>query len=211
MPLDKLKEDGVSSTDIENIKGLQNIISSIVDYCINLQMCAKLLPDYEKANIRRFLANAKIVLLTLGLTILLQALGDDDDDESIPYNLALYELDRLSSESFYYTPIGLGSESKKLMSTPIAAQSIVTDVFKTGAELASIIFSGEENGFYASGRFAGESKYKVFIERRIPGWYGIKTILDTPKNNHYFKIGQNVNGMFNAKAKADDLKELLDL
>ena len=211
MPLDKLKEDGVSSTDIENIKGLQNIMSSIVDYAINLQMCAKLLPDYEKANIRRFLANAKIVLLTLGLTILLQALGDDDDDESILYNLALYELDRLSSEAFYYTPIGLGSESKKLMSTPIAAQSIVSDVFKTGAELASLIFSGEENGYYATGRFAGESKYKVFLERRIPGWHGIKTILDTPKNNHYFKIGQNVNGMFNAKAKADDLKELFDL
>ena len=60
-------------------------------------------------------------------------------------------------------------------------------------------------------RWILENKYKVFIERRIPGWYGIKTILDTPKNNHYFKIGQNVNGMFNAKAKADDLKELLDL
>lgn len=211
MPLDKLKEDGVSTTDIENIKGLQNIISAIVDYSINLQICAKLLPDYEKANVRRLLANAKIVLLTLGLTILLQALGDDDDDDSIPYNLALYELDRLSSEAFYYTPIGLGTESKKLMSTPIAAQSIVNDVFKTGTELASLMFGDEETGFYASGRFAGESKYKVFLERRIPGWHGIKTILDTPKNNHYFKIGQNVNGMFNAKAKADDLKELLDL
>ena len=47
------------------------------------------------------------------------------------------------------------------MSTPIAAQSIVSDVFKTGAELASLIFSGEENGYYATGRFAGESKYPL--------------------------------------------------
>ena len=73
------------------------------------------------------------------------------------------------------------------------------------------VFGDEENGFYSSGRFAGETKWSVFFQRRLPGWAGVKAILDTPRNNHYFKVGQNFNGMVNTKERAEDLKNLLNL
>ena len=210
MPIDKIKHEyDLTTTEAEALRGIQNILAHSTDYFTNIAMAYRLLPDYERANLRRKAANVSAVLATVLLMVLLVAAGDDDDD-SISYNMGLYELDRLGSETFYYTPIGMMTEGKKLMSTPIAAQSIVQDGFKTMAEIASLIVSGEDNGFYQSGRFAGQSKYRVFLERRLPGWAGIKAILDTPKNNHYFKLGENAIGLFNAKELGKKLRVLFD-
>ena len=208
MPIDKIKHDyGLTATETEGLKGIQNIFKHLTDYFTNMEIAYGLLPDYEKANMRRNASNGVSILAAVALMILLTAAGDDDDD-TIPYNLALYELDRLSSELWYYTPMGFMSEGKKLASTPLSAQTIVQDGFKTMAELASLILSGEDNGFYQTGRFAGQSKYRVFLERRLPGWYGIKSILDIPTNNHYFKMGQNALGLFNAVELGKEARDI---
>lgn len=210
MPIDKIKHQyNLTATEAEGLRGIQNILKHATDFFTNMQMAYRLLPAYEKANMRRKAANIIAVLNAFMLMVLLNAIGDDDDD-TIPFNLALYEVDRNASETIYYSPLGLMSETKKLASTPIAAQSIVQDAFKTMAELSSLILSGEDNGFYQTGRFTGRSKYRVFLERRLPGWAGIRAILDTPTNNHYFKLGQNLGGILNAKELGKAVRDIFN-
>ena len=61
------------------------------------------------------------------------------------------------------------------------------------------MFDDEYDPYYHSGRFAGERKISVYIQRRIPIWNGIRGVLDSPSNNHYYKLGQNPIGIFDVK------------
>ena len=74
-----------------------------------------------------------------------------------------------------------------------------------------MMLDGEDfDGTYKSGKFAGQSKIKVYVERRIPIWRGIKTsFIDIVDNNHYYKVGENVLGFINADKRAEDLKEYM--
>lgn len=197
-------ELGINDDEIGAIEAVQNIIKHGLDYVMHIRTTWDLLPDYERDNIRRNLGDFIGVMGGIMTAIALQALGDDDDEDSILYNLALYEADRLSSEAFMYNPIGLMTETKKLMSTPIASQTIINDIVKSSIEIAGFIMQGEDyDPIYKSGRFAGENKLSVFIQRRIPIWNGIRNILDTPENNKYYKVGETASTIIPVKDIAE--------
>lgn len=204
----KLQADGkITQGELGALESLQNIFMNIGDYIMQLGMTWNMLPEYDKANIRRSLGDIAGCLAAIAATIALLCLGDDDDD-SILYNLALYEADRLASEAFLYNPLGMISETKKLMSTPIAAQSIITDIFSSMINISHAIIQGDEwESTYQSGRFAGEYKLAVYLERRIPIWNGIRGILDIPENNHYYKVGDNAVTLVPTKDIANWIKE----
>lgn len=184
------KDVGLSEDELNAVESVQVLLKNGLKFCANLKTTWNVMPEYERANIRRNLGDLLGVLGGLMLVIALKAIGDDDDD-SIMYNLALYEADRLTSESFMYNPIGLTTETKTLMSTPLAAQSIVTDAGKVIYQIGGMIYQGEDfEPIYKSGRFAGESKISVYLQRRIPMWNGIRSVIDSPANNHYYKMGQ---------------------
>jgi len=149
----------IDLNQVNALESVQTLVAHTFEYCLQLRETWHLLPQYERDNIHRSLAGLAgtlaAVLTTLGL--LAMGAGDDDDDRIIT-NLALYEADRLASETFMYTLPGMLTETKKLMSTPIAAESIVNDLTKTISEISSLILYGEDSSVYKSGRFAGQSK-----------------------------------------------------
>ena len=198
---DAVKHDaGLSDDEVFTLKGLQNLFTSIGDFLIKIPTTWAIMPEYDRANIRRNLGDAVGVLASLSTSVALFAIGDDDDD-GILYNLAIYEADRLGSEAFMYNPIGAINEGKKLMSTPIAAQSIINDAWKTMNEICGFILEGDEyDPYYKNGRFAGESKLSVFIQRRIPIWNGIRNIVDISENNKFYKVGTTGSILFNTQA-----------
>lgn len=185
----------------------QNIFKNILDFCVHAKLAYRELPDYERANLRRMQGDVYGTLLAIALMILVRCVGDDDDD-SVLYNLALYECDRLASETAEYS-FGAFSESKKLLTQPSASMSFVTDMASSANMLAHMILEGDEfDGEYHSGKFAGENKLKVYLERRIPLWRGIKSsFIDITKTNKYYKYGENVLDLFNVKELADDIKK----
>ena len=189
---DKIKvERGLTDANVGAIQSLQMLLGNGMSFLMNIRDTWKFTTDYDKANIRRNLGDLTGVTLAVLGALLLIMTGDDDDD-SISYNLALYEFDRLASESFLYNPVGLVNEGKKLMSTPIAAQSVITDAMSAIGNIAGILMQGEDfDPYYHSGRFSGEHKLAVYIQRRIPIWNGIRGIIDIPDNNHYYKVGKN--------------------
>ena len=206
----KAKEvDHLTDAEIEGMQGIQNIIKDITDFLLNIGTHWNLLPEYERANIRRNLGDVVGVLSALFMAVGIRCMMDDDDEDGILFNLALYEADRLASESFQFNPIGMYGEGKKLWSTPIAAQSGIQDLIQSTGLLCKMLMEGDEfDPYYHSGRFAGEHKLSVYIQRRIPIWRGIKTgFIDIADSNSYYKMNQNILGFIDANAIADWIQE----
>lgn len=199
---DKIKVDaGLTNEQTDALKSFAFLIGHSFDYLQQLKTTWNIIPAYERANIARNLGD---VVGTVGALMTVAALwyiADDDKEmqDSLWFNMALYEADRLASEAFMYNPIGAISETKKLMSTPIAAQSIITDAASSLKAIADWALDDEYDPYYHTGRFAGEHKLSVYFQRRIPMWNGIRSVLDTPSNNHYYKLGVTPLSLFDVK------------
>lgn len=182
----------LNDEEVSTIEGLQELFKTSLDFMIHAKTCWNILPEYEKANIARSLGYIAGMLSAVCLAIALRCMFDDDD-ESIIYNLSLYEADRLASEAWQFTPPGAYTEAKKLFSQPIAAQSIINDSINAIGLTANYVINGEDADLYfQSGRFANQNKIGVYVERRIPIWRNIKSITDIQENNHYYKLGDNM-------------------
>ena len=185
--------------------GVQNIIKET----LNLLFTSKyynMLPEYDRANLRRGLANTCAVLSSLFAAIAIQCIADDDDEDTWLYNMAVYQADRLATESTQFSVFGY-AELKKQLQNPFAANTIFQDVLSSASMLAQMIIQGDEfDPTYKSGQFAGDNKLTVYLSRRIPIWRGIKSsFIDIYDNNHYYKVGKNLLGFVNADNIADEI------
>ncbi len=207
-PIRQIKDKaGLTDAEVEAMCGIQNVLKSIAEFLANINVYWNMLPDSEKANIRRNLGDVCGVLSALFVAIGVRCMMDDDDD-SIMLNLALYEADRLSSEAWQYNPWGAASEFKKLWSSPVAVQSIVGDVFNSAGTLAQMLIEGDEyDPYYHSGKYAKQHKLKVYIERRIPIYRGVKSVLNIADDNHYYKLGDNMLSIIPVADIATNIKE----
>ena len=197
----------LSDEEVSNVEGLQELFKTSIDFMVNAKTCYDILPEYEKANLRRSLGYIAGMMSAVCLAIALRCAWDDDDP-SIVYNLSLYEADRLASEAWQFTPMGMYTEAKKLFSQPIAAQSIISDTLNAMGMTANYIMYGEDADLYfQSGRFANQNKIGVYVERRIPIWRNIKSITDIAENNHYYKLGDNMLSLIPVKDIAKWIKE----
>ena len=197
----------LSDEEINTVEGLQELFKTSLDFLTHAKTCYDILPEYEKANLRRSLGYVAGIMSAVCLAIALRCMYDDDDP-SLVYNLGLYEADRLASEAWQYTPFGVYTEGKKLFSQPIAAQSIINDCINAMGLTANYIINGEDADLYfQSGRFANQNKIAVYVERRIPIWRNIKSITDIQENNHYYKLGDNIISWIPVKDIAKWVKE----
>lgn len=199
----------LSDEEEATLEGAQNIMKDVIDFALHLGLAYNMLPDYDRANIRRMMGSICGVLAAMALTIAVRLGADDDDEDSLAYNLMLYEADRLATEAAQYFPPTFYTEGKKLWQSPIAAGSGITDLLSSANMIAHMIMEGDDfDGEYKSGKFAGESKLRVYIERRIPIWRGIKTsFIDINTNNSYYKVGENFLGFFNIKQRVEEWKK----
>ena len=197
----------LTDKEVDTVEGLQELFKTSLDFLIHAKTCYDILPEYEKANLRRSLGYVAGIMSAVCLAIALRC-AYDDDDPSLIYNLGLYEADRLASEAWQFTPFGMYTEGKKLFSQPIAAQSIISDCINAMGLTANYIIYGEDADLYfQSGRFANQNKIGVYVERRIPIWRNIKSITDIQENNHYYKLGDNMLSLIPVKDFAKWIKE----
>lgn len=189
---DNIKDRHLSDDQKGLLKGTQNLFGYIWDYLTYITTTYNILPEYEKSNIRRNIGDiaGQLTAISLGLLVLL-GFDDDDDDAFLP-NFILYQADRLSSEAWMWNPIGVYPEFKKLYSNPIAFSSNISDIMESMEVIAGLLFGGEDyNPKFTTGRYAGRHKLGVYVERRIPYWRNIRSIMDISINNKYYKLGGN--------------------
>lgn len=200
----KLKEDtGISEAELERTIGIQNILRNYVEFATHVRLAWNIIPEHERANIKRALGDFAGVLAALCLAIAMHCIYDDDD-ESLVYNLAIYEADRLASESFMYNPIGLYAEGKKLWSSPVAIQGTISDFLGTCGFIAKYMLQGDEfDPYYQSGLYAGEHKLTIKLKRNIPIYHSINMLTRLKRNNAYYKLTDNMLSIIPVKDIAD--------
>lgn len=182
--------------DAKFVAAVQEICRSTINTFLDFKFNYAVMSTAEKANIRRALG--ELAGITYGLvggiasSCLLLAAEDDDDTLQFIGNLALYQSDRLSSETIMYN-IGAISEFDKLWSSPVAIGSSFKDIFGSLGFVAEYIFNNEEfNPEYTTGQYRGENKLNVIIGRQIPIYRAIERLRRLDQNNKYYKLTENM-------------------
>lgn len=198
-----------SQEELDTLQAIQEYCKNAINFITHIRLNYNLLSENERANIRRayadFVYTGAAVVGAIALTAI--AGGDKDNEESIWYNLLMYQADRLASEAFAFTPIGLASEGEKLWSSPVAIWQSGDDLLKG---LAFGVQTLIDNGFeeeYKTGRYAGENKLKVIIGRNIPVYRNIQRIIELPDNNSYYKLGDNTLSVIPVKEIGEWIRE----
>lgn len=188
MPFKKYYELN-NSNELQAVRTLQGIAKGYVDFVANLTTYYNILPEYDKANIRRCLGEWIAITKAVALFVVGKLMLDDDDDSTQVADYILYSADRLMSETIQYTPWGIANEGKKLYSQPVAALSIASDNLKLLEACCSYIITGNPDDlYYNSGTYSGENKLKVNIMKQIPLVNQIIKHQRLGANNSYYKV-----------------------
>lgn len=188
MPFKKYYELN-DSNELQAVRTLQGIAKDYADFVANLTTYYNILPEYDKANIRRCLCEWIAITKAVALFVVGKLMLDDDDDSTQVADYILYSADRLMSETIQYTPWGIANEGKKLYSQPVAALSIASDNLKLLEACCSYIVTGNlDDLYYNSGTYSGENKLKVNIMKQIPLVNQIIKHQRLGANNSYYKV-----------------------
>lgn len=198
MPLDKIKADReINGTQLGALQTLQKLFTGYVDMATNFSTNWNMLPRYQRAAILRAMGNVAGSVAAIAMALAAHAIWDDKElKNSTLGNLLIYEADSLATQVMMYTPPFVITEGKKLYSSPIAAQTMISDVLKAMDIIAEGLISGDDyNWDYSSGRYAGENKLYVLTTRQIPIYRAYSNIAGLDKSNSYYKLGDNILGI----------------
>lgn len=198
MPLDKIKADReINGTQLGALQTLQKLFTGYVDMATNFSTNWNMLPRYQRAAILRAMGNVAGSVAAIAMALAAHAIWDDKElENSTLGNLLIYEADSLATQVMMYTPPFVITEGKKLYSSPIAAQTMPSDVLKAMNIIAEGLISGDDyNWDYSSGRYAGENKLYVLTTRQIPIYRAYSNISGLDKSNSYYKLGDNILGI----------------
>lgn len=181
-----------NSNELEAVRTLQGIAKGYVDFFGNFVTYYNVLPEYDKANLRRCLGEWIAITKAVALFVVGKLMLDDDDESTQIADYVLYSADRLMSETIQYNPWGMMNEGQKLYSQPVAAFSIANDNLKLLGACCSYIFTGDADDLlYQSGTYSGENKLKVNLLKQIPVVNQIRKHERLGANNSYYKVRQS--------------------
>lgn len=198
MPLDKIKADReINGTQLGALKALQKLFMGYVDMVTNFNTNWNMLPRYQRAAILRAMGNVAGSVSAIAMSLAAHAIWDDKElENSTLGNLLIYEADSLATQVMMYTPPFVITEGKKLYSSPIAAQTMPSDILKAMNIIAEGLIDGDDyNWDYSSGRYAKENKLYVLTTRQIPIYRAYSNIAGLDKSNSYYKLGDNILGI----------------
>ena len=197
LPIRKMKADReLNDKQVEALESLQTLFKGYVDLATNFKTNWNIFPRYQRAAILRAMGNACGAVAAIAVALATRCIWDDKElEDSTTANLLLYEADSLASQAMMYTPPFIVTEAKKLYSSPIAAQTMPSDLIKAMGIIAEGLIEGDDyNWDYTSGRYAKENKLFVLTTRQIPIYRAYSNIAGLDKSNSYYKLGKNVLG-----------------
>lgn len=198
MPLDKIKADReINGAQLGALQTLQKLFIGYVDMATNFNTNWNMLPRYQRAAILRAMGNVAGSVSAIAMSLAAHAIWDDKElENSTLGNLLIYEADSLATQVMMYTPPFVITEGKKLYSSPIAAQTMPSDVLKAMNIIAEALIAGDDyNWDYSNGRYAKENKLYVLTTRQIPIYRAYSNIAGLDKSNSYYKLGDNILGI----------------
>ena len=114
----------------------------------------KHMSDVDKANMKKNLMEAALLLTVMGTTLALAMMAGDDDDEKMAYyNLAINMINRAQDDIlFYVNPASLDNITKQI----IPASSIIKDTYELIGATGQLILGDD---IIESGSYAGDSRW----------------------------------------------------
>lgn len=177
-----------NSNELEAVRTLQGLAKGYVDFFGNFVTYYNILPEYDKANLRRCLGEWIAITKAAALFVVGKLMLDDDDESTQIADYVLYSADRLMSETIQYTPWGMMNEGQKLYSQPVAAFSIANDNLKLLGACCSYIFTGDADDLlYQSETYS----LKVNLLKQVPVVNQIGKHERLGANNSYYKVRQS--------------------
>lgn len=181
-----------NSNELEAVRTLQGLAKGYVDFFGNFVTYYNILPEYDKANLRRCLGEWIAITKAVALFVVGKLMLDDDDESTQIADYVLYSADRLMSETIQYNPLGMMNEGQKLYSQPVAAFSIANDNLKLLGACCSYIFTGDADDLlYHFGTYSGENKLKVNLLKQVFVVNQIRKHERLGANNSYYKVRQS--------------------
>ena len=181
----KRNYDSTEGAEIHATMG--KILNDMWHFATNVNVYWNTLDDFDKGNIRRVLLEQLYLIATIAVAMMLKGLKpDDDDDENFLYDLTVYEIDRLYSNTMMYNPIGLINEGQKILKSPAAAQGTVMDAYKLLSSLVGYPFRSEDERVYKTGVYAKESKIMVNAIKLVPILNKYQQLQRINKLNKYY-------------------------
>lgn len=186
------KDDADGKKVIIAVKSIQNICKQIVTNLTHLNTNWAMLPEWERNNVKKALADQLNILSCIVMAIGIHAVWDDDEiKDSNTISTAVYLANRFYSEASTFTPWGAVSEAKTLYSSPIAATNHPQDIIKLIGLTGQLLFDSNFDSNYSTGLYKGRNKFEVLITRNIP-IIRVKNRLEMmSKNNQYYRLNSN--------------------
>lgn len=175
-----------------------SIITGLFSTAMNLKFNYGIMNETDRANVRRVASQLMMTAYAFIGYIIAGAILEDDDDNLLA-NWGLYTFDRWSSETNMYN-IGLFGEIRKFTRNPMAVNTSINEMLAAGNYILDMVTLGKDfDPIYKNGPYAGENKIWRYIERQVPIYRSIDRFMGLDKNNRYYKLGENFNGLVNAK------------
>lgn len=197
----------MNDPEIEAIEGWRKFGKNIIEFASNAKVYYNILPEYDKANIRRTAAEICGVMGSVLLFIGARLMWDEKEKDTQLADYLMYWGDRLASEGQQYTPIGAIQEGKKLYANPVAAFANIKDAMTAFEAVTQYMFTGDENKLvYTSGINRGKNRLTYMLQKQIPIYNQYLKHERLGKNNNYYKTGNNIIGYLPLRDWIDSLK-----
>lgn len=182
----KFDENLGGGTDIEGrYNTLWNFTKAFIELG-NLTDRWEELTDFQKANLKKDLADAMYIAACFAIMYLVTAtmkgVGDDDPYAKKVKNWLLYESDRgLKEVSLFVPAIGL-YESYQMVSQPFAAVNSLRNFAMLMHDITYYPFQPDSKNIYQRGNYKGSNKILIDLLRITPGgntirrWWNFKSV-----------------------------------
>lgn len=204
--INRIKTRQADNNENIALASIKEVIKSSIDTVLNFNVNWKLLPEWERRNIKRNLGDLYGIMSALFMSMCIYMMTDDDDlKESELLATSLYMTDRLLSEAQMYTPWGLSTEAKTMWSSPIAVMNTPQDLIQSAAWLIKLMYDDEFDPNYTTGLYKGQNRFAVKLKRNIPVLRVYDRLSHMTKNNSYYRIDDNALNLKVAKNIADSI------
>jgi len=173
-------------------EALSNITKDSIEFLKNAKLHWNVLSDFDKAQVKRTMTEMLMLVTMLTIGKVLSKFDWDDEEDKKRTNfmdIVLYQVDRLYSELSFYTPYpGLVNEAQKIVRSPMATYSTMTDIMTLMKHVTSYYFVDDEKRLYTSGPYRDQLKVKVSFVKLVPLWNQWLKYQRLGSSNSYYNL-----------------------
>lgn len=189
--LDKARENLDEGEHLEfttYMKAIANYLYGWMRFAKDWSVRWTVLPEAQKANIKRAAFNSlSLALLTTAAGLAYAAADDDDElDQNIAFAMLAYAIYGTQTELYETSPMGLYSFYKRTMEAPIPFETTLGNLLSVLYYTLGWFILDEEDLVYDRGTYKGRSKLSVNASKLIPVYNQGSKLIYLPKNNNYY-------------------------